>query len=121
MSLATFLNGGTVTQLRGLAFLSLSDTGYILRGSISDDGGGGGTATFGTAGTFPCRVDPMGGDERSIAGRIEARSTHVITLPPETSIDASERFRVGTTDFEITAVLERTAEPVRFVEAVEIS
>lgn len=109
-----------ITQLRGLAFLSLRETGYILRGSVTDNLGGGGTMTFGTAGTVACRVDPMGGGEQEIANRIDERTTHRITVPPQTNVSAKDRFNVsGVGTFEITAVRIRTDEQVRILEAVE--
>lgn len=123
MPLPTFLDGNTPTQLRGLAFLALSDTGYVIGGSVTDDGGGGGTSTWGTLGSsVPCRVDPMGGGEGVVANQLDDRSTHLITVPPNASVDHTDRFQVidvGT--FEITAVQTRTRETVRTLEAVELS
>lgn len=121
MPISTFLDGSTPTQLRGLMWLALSDTGYILGGTVTDDGGGGGTTTYGTAGTVPCRVDAMGGGEAVVADRMNDRSTHLITVPPNTDVDHANRFKVvdlGT--FEITAVRSRTRETMRTLEAVEL-
>lgn len=108
-------------QLRGLAFLRLADTGYILRGTVVDNGGGGGTTTFGTAGTVFCRVDPLGGGESVIANRLDERTTHHITVPAQTVIDAADQFRVSGETYEITAVRARTQEQVRVLEATEAS
>lgn len=120
MPLATKLHDVRPTTLRGLRFMALSDTGYVLRGTVTDNAGGGGTMTFGTAGTFACRVDPLGGGESRIAERVDERTTHLITVPPGADVSAADRFRVsGFGDFEITAVAVRTDEAVRVLEAVE--
>lgn len=120
MPLSTSLHDVVPTTLRGLAFLGLSNTGYILRGSVTDNQGGGGTYTFGTAGTVDCRVDPIGGGEGVVANRLDERTTHLITVPPQTSVNAKDRFKVdGFGEFEITAVRVRTDEQVRLLEAVE--
>lgn len=118
--ISTTLHDNVPTRLRGLAFLSLSDTGYIMRGTFTDNLGGGGTYTFGTAGTVACRVDPVGGGEALVANRIDERTTHRITVPPETNVSAKDRFKVqGIGEFEITAVRIRTSEQVRILEATE--
>lgn len=120
--LSTFLNGGTATQLRGLAWLSLSDGGRVGSGTIVSDTGGGGTAAWTYGGTISCRLDPLTGDEGVVASRIHDRSTHLITVPVGTTVTHNSRFEViGRGTFEITAIRERTAEWARFLEATEIS
>lgn len=106
-------------NLRGALFLGLSDTGYVLRPTVVDDLGGGGTSTFGTAGTYPCRVDPAGGGESSLADRISERTTHRISLPPMTDVRSSDRFKVSGVTFEITAVRTRTEEDLRVLEVTK--
>lgn len=122
MPLSTFLNGRAPTRLRGLMMLSLSDVGTWLTRTYTDDTGGGATATWGTAGTaIPCRIDPLGGNGRSMtAGRVDERSTHLITVPPGTDVSTSDRFAVsGRGTFEVTAARERTAEWARLFEVIE--
>lgn len=122
MALSTFLNGRPYTTLRGAAMLALSDTGYIVTGTVTSDSGGGGTTVW-TAGTaaIPCRVDALGGSESLMAGRISDASTHMIAIPAGASLDVRNRFAItGRGTFEITAVSERTAELFRQVEAAQI-
>lgn len=121
MSQATFLNGRAPTQLRGAAWLALSDTGYHLSLSGTTDSGGGEIQTWGTAGTFDCRIDPLAGGEATVANQVSDRSTHLLTLPPQTSITHNDRFKVNGDTYEITAVRSRTAELTRQVELVEVS
>jgi hypothetical protein len=121
MPISTFLNGGTITQLRGAAWLALSDLGQVGAGTVSDDGGGGGTAAWAYGGTVPCRLDPITSNESLMAGRVSDRSTHLITVPPNLTVLTSNRFAItGRGTFEVTAVRERTGEQLRFIEAVEI-
>lgn len=120
MPLSTSLHNNVPTQLRGLTWLALSETGNVLTRSLSDDSGGGRSETFAVGPGIPCRVDPVGGGEGVIADRIDERTTHRITIPPATTVTASDRFSVNNRGtYEITAVRARTDESVRILEAVE--
>lgn len=121
MPLSTFLDGQGLERSRGLLWLSLSDTGTVLRGTVTDDTGGGGTTTWVSAGTVECRLDPLAerGMSRVTGGRINERSTHLVTTPPLSTIEASDRIAIaGRGTFEITAVRERTREWSRQFEVV---
>ena len=62
----------------------------------------------------------MGGGEGVIADRLDERTTHRITVPPQADVNAEDRFKIdGIGEFEITAVRIRTQEQVRILEAVE--
>lgn len=125
MPLASFLNGGTATQLRGLLWLSLSDTGTVGTRTSTSDSGGGASETWAYGASIPCRVDPIassGDDETIVASRLSDRSTHLITTPPGTVAGIANRFAIangGT--YEITAVRDRTAQTAKFLEAVQVS
>lgn len=104
---------------RGLVTEALSGTAVIYSGTIVDDGGGGGTYTALATGTAICRIDALGGNEGEIADRISDRSTHLVTLPAETSITTAQDLSIsGRGTFEVTAVREHTDELARFVEVV---
>lgn len=121
MGLSTFLSG-TATQLRGLAWLALSDTCQVGSGTFADDGGGGGTLTYAYSSDLPCRLDPMDtSDPRVTAGRINERSTHSLTLPLGTDVSVESRVTVdGRGTFEVTAVAETTEATLRFAEVTQI-
>lgn len=122
MPLSTFLNGQNPDQLRGLLWLALSDAGYLVAGSITDDSGGGGTMTW-TAGTtgIPCRVDPLSDRSRITGGAIDERSTHIITVPPGTTVTAASRFAVaGRGTFEVTATHMQTGELASAFEVIAL-
>lgn len=120
--LSTFLDGRPYTQLRGAAWLALSDLGHVLSGSVVSDGGGGGTTVWTSAGTVPCRIDPLGSPRRGgqlVGGRIDERATHIVTLPAETPVLVTDRFAIdGRGTFEITEVRDRTNEWSRVLTVV---
>lgn len=110
-----------MAELRGLLYLSLTELADIYALTSVDDGGGGATVTWGTAGTaIPCRVDPLlTGAEGFAGGRVADRSTHLVTMPPGTPVAAPNRVAVqGRGTFEVTAVRDRTGEKARLVEVV---
>lgn len=115
----TSFHKAPLIQLRGIAWMALEDTGYVMRGSTTDDLGGGGTYTFGTAGTYACRIDPLSSQGGEVADQVNERSTHVISVPPLADINTKDRFRISGSDYEITAVRSRTQEPIRELEAVK--
>lgn len=99
--------------------MALDETGYVMRNVDSDDAGGGATETWGTAGTFACRIDPVGARSGELADQINERTTHLISVKPGADVSESDRFRISGVDFEITAVRSRTQEQIRELEAVE--
>lgn len=114
------LTRGTFVQLRGLAWMALAESGSIVtKGSLTDDAGGGVTYTPSAGTAIPCRIDPVGARSGQFAAQIDERSTHVITVAPETTVTTNDTFRIGATDYEITAVRSRTQEAVRELEAVK--
>lgn len=123
MSFSTFLNGRTSSQLRGLEWLALSDVGTVLSRTFTDDTGGGATATWGTtAGSVPCVTEPLASRSGLMAGRIDERSTHLVTMPAGTIVETDDRLVIsGRGTFEVTARRRQTAEWVCEFEVVEVS
>lgn len=123
MPLSTFLNGRAPTRLRGLQFLSLSEVGNVLTRTATSDAGGGATFTWTTGAATQCRIDPVTdrGASRIVGGRVDERSTHIITVPAGAVLSADNRFVItGRGTFEITATHERTAEWCRSFEVVRV-
>lgn len=107
---------------RGLITEGLTEQGYTVGATVVDDGGGGARGTAIPGGTVACRIDAMSaqGDEGITGGRISDRSTHLITLPPETAVTTEDQFYVsGRGTYEVTAVREHTGEFATVIEAVE--
>jgi hypothetical protein len=119
--ISTFLNGQTPTQLRGLMWLALSDLGQVGSGTITDDSGGGGTATWSYGGTVACRIDPILPSSRITGGAIDERSTHVVHVPTGTTVLPQNRFLIaGRGTFEVTATTEQTAELSSSFEVIQL-
>lgn len=103
---------------RGLVREALTASGNPVGGTVTDDGGGGATVADVAGSAVPCRIDPLGGSESEVAGRISDRSTHLVTLPAETSITVADDFSISGTAYEVTAVRDSTDEFARFIEVV---
>lgn len=122
MSLSTFLNGRESTTLRGLMWLSLSESGSVVTLASTSDSGGGASQVW-TAGTaVPCRLDPLSATDSVTGGQIDERSTHLVTVAAGVAVSTSDRFSVSNRGtFEVTAVREQTAEQAHFFEVIQIS
>jgi hypothetical protein len=118
--LSTFLDGRAASQLRGIQWLSMSDTGHVVRSSATDDLGGGITQAWVAGAAVPCRLDPVKAPGGGLTGgRIDERSTHLVTLTAGTTVSTDDRFSIdGRGTFEITALRDRTGEWVREFEVV---
>lgn len=124
MPLSSFLNGRPFQQLRGLQWLTLSDTGISQTLSVTSDTGGGATQVWTNAGTTPCRIDPVAdrGSSRLVGGRIDERSTHAVTVPSGFVVSTAQRFAItGRGTFEVTATRDRTDAWASSFEVVQIS
>jgi head-tail adaptor len=122
MGFSTFLNGAAPTQLRGLAWLSLSDSGILQSLAGTSDAGGGITSAWSNVGTTECRIDPLTARSRITGGQIDERSTHVVTVPPDVVVSGAQRFAItnrGT--YEVTAVHDRTEPWLNTFEVIQIS
>lgn len=108
-------------MMRGLATEALTDSGAVISGTVTDDGGGGATYSETAGSAIICRIDALGGSEAEATDRISDRSTHLLTLPAETALTVSQTFSIsGRGTFEVTAVRERTGELARFAEVVAL-
>ena len=117
MPLSTFLNGRPPTQLRGLQWLSLTETGTVLSVTNTADTGGGVSQVWAAGTAVPCRIDPLSGGEEITANRISDESTHLVTVPAGTQVTANSRFAIaGRGTFDITVVRDATGELARTFE-----
>jgi hypothetical protein len=106
----------------------LPDTGYIITRTETPNGAGGRKVEEVKGPAVPCGLAPLKGGEyvgarampKPAGDRIDARTTHVITLPAGTEIDESAEVEVeGKGRFEVTAVRRRSIELLKEVEARE--
>jgi hypothetical protein len=120
--LGTSLHGGTVLQLRGLAWLALTDTGHVGAGTVVSDGGGGGTTTWSYGPAVPCRVDPFRPKaitEEMLADKLSDLALHKVRVPVGTEVTLDSRFLIdGHGTFEVTSVEERTDQMIMTFGAV---
>lgn len=121
MGLSTALDGVTPDELRGLAFLALSDVGHVVTAKVTEDQGGGAVRTWAAGSAVPCRIEPISegsvGGEAMRGGRIDSRSTDVVTVPAGTVVTPKDRFAIdGRGTFEVTAVREVTRTPTQRFE-----
>lgn len=112
------------TQAAGV----LPDTCYIIGRTSASNGAGGRTVSETKSGPIPCGLAPLKGGEytgarampKPAGDRVDARTTHVITLPAGTEVDESNEIEVeGRGRFEVTALRRRSLEILREVEARE--
>jgi head-tail adaptor len=94
---------------------TLPETVTLLARSVVSDGAGGQVETFTATTTAKGRIAPLTGrtdGEARTAGtgrgkvgdRLDARTTHVLTVPAGTVISAVDRVQVNGTTYEVTAV-----------------
>lgn len=126
IGLPGLLSNGDIALMRNLLDESLPGTAFLLRRSVTDDGQGGQTQTYGTAGTLVCRVSPISpmkaGGEETHGDRITSLADRVITFPANTTVLATDRVSVGAQVFEVLAVhAPRSWEISTRVDVVGIS
>jgi hypothetical protein len=86
------LTAGEIAQMRETLEDSFSGTAVIQSGTIGDDSGGGGTATWSAAGTVECRVASLSGAERELGNRLAEDAKWVLTLPQSATVTTDSRF-----------------------------
>lgn len=114
------LTEAELDSMRSAAAEALPGTAVIQRETFTSDSGGGGTAAWTASGTVDCRIAPISGNEREIAGRIAEDAESIVTLPAETTISVRDRMVIGGGTFNVLAVRDRDEwEITRRVEVGE--
>lgn len=90
----------------------------LVRTALSDGAGGTGSTYVPAASTVPCRLAPFAGGEGPDQGsRVNDRTTHIVTLPHDTTIEEPDRLSIDGVTYEVTYVRKRPGlEMVRRVE-----
>lgn len=115
------LTNADLASMRATAEQALPGTAVIQGGTLTSDGGGGYTEAFTVSGTVDCRVAPISTTEGEEGGRIQADSTHIITLPAGTSVQTDDRIVVAGSTYNVTGVRDRSWEVTRRVEARKVT
>jgi hypothetical protein len=88
---------------------------------VSDGAGGFGSGYVPAASTVPCRLAPIAGGEGPDQGNaVSDRTTHIVTLAHDTTIEEPDRLDIDGRMYEVTYVRKRPGlEAVRRVELRE--
>lgn len=88
----------TITQL-------LPQTCDILAGTLTPDGQGGNTVTWGTASaSVACRLDVTSGQELVLGGGLQPYTKSMLSLPYDTDITADNRVQIGDNVYAVKTV-----------------
>jgi head-tail adaptor len=80
------------------------DTAYILSGTLTSDGMGGNTTSWGTTGTAICRLDMVQGNELLAGGAIQPFTRYVLSLPYDATIASTNRVQIGTSTYSVKSI-----------------
>ena len=115
------LTSADIAKMRATADDALPQACVLYYNALASDNGGGWTETFTAAGTTPCRLAPLRGDEREIGSRIASEADWMITLPANTVIETDDRIEVAGGTYNVAAVHDRAAwEITRRVETTKV-
>lgn len=98
-----------LTQLRADILETLPDTCVIRRGTVAANDYGYPDATWGTAGTVICRVDPYTNksDSRGVVGVQEAsRNYRLLTVEWNADIQPADRVTFGSETYEVLELFD---------------
>ena len=105
----SFPNAADIARMRATAASIFDQTCKIERGTVTNDGQGGFSESWGTvAGTVACRVGVMGGpgDIRDSASRREYSDVHVLRVAFNQDIEPADRVTISGDVWQVEEVLE---------------
>jgi len=106
--MSSILTAAEIASMRAsLEDISLPDVCNILSVTLTTDGQGGMTQTWGTANTdVPCRLDAvqMRGREQLTGAAIQAFHGYALTVPYSATITAANRVEHGSYTYEVKSV-----------------
>lgn len=109
--------------MRGVAAEALDGTAVIQTEQFVSDGGGGGTATWVSAGTVACRIAPYtqsSAGESLEGGQVMNDAEVIVTMPAETAVESNARIICGGRTYTAVAIRRRSQELTRRFAAKEI-
>lgn len=121
------ITAGDLALIQAEFVADFDSTATVLTFSSASDGAGGQVETYTPGAPVAARIAPMGRGEptavrgtRSGGDRVDARTTHVISLPPGTAVTARDRIEMADGSvYEVTAIRSRTDEIIRRAEMME--
>lgn len=118
----------TLSILRGIVRdLAMPGTAHVLRGTVTPDGIGGWTNTYGTvsiSGTvsMPCRYRPSSAQERERSGKLVAEMSWTVVFPAEWAIAVADRIVIDGRTFMVEGMLApKTWEMERHILCTEVT
>lgn len=106
----SLLSTADLTMMRGIIDDLLPDTCNILSESLTSDGQGGVTSTWGvTASAVACRLDSATKQNQGltvIADGVRPEHEYYLSLPHDTEIVPGDRVEIGAYTFTVTTVNE---------------
>lgn len=92
----------------------------VWRRTLTSDGAGGRTATWGEVATVRARVSQPSAAERTVAAQAGAVHTHAIYVLPDAGVARGDELRGDGQVFEVHAVFEPSADVYRRCDCQEI-
>jgi hypothetical protein len=106
-----------LADIRAAAIGFLPDTATVMRRTLTDDGVGGTTVSYTSAGTVNCRLVFSGSKseptmkDREEGGRITAQQFYLVTLAHDADIVQTDRLAINGDTFELLSdVTARSSE-----------
>lgn len=116
------LTDSELAGIRSTSSSALPGTAIIQSQGWESDGGGGGSIAWTAAGTFDCRISPIGGSgasEEERGDRIAADADFIITLPFDASVDTNSRLLIDEEVYNVEAIRSRSWNASTRVEATK--
>src|SRR5512139_1289604 len=104
--MSNLLNDWEITAMRDeVNGVALPGTCAILSLTLTSDGQGGYTETWGTATTsVACRIDPVQSREILSGDAVQPFSRFVVTLPYDATVTQENRIQIDTTQYNILGI-----------------
>ncbi len=106
----TMISTSDLAMMRDIIDETLPDTCNILGESLTSDGQGGVTSTWGvTAGTIACRLDSVAKSNQGltlVGESVRPEREYTLSLPYNTAIAPGDRVEIGAYTFTTTSVNE---------------
>ena len=98
------LTAAELAQIRTDVATLLPDSCNILVKTLTPDGSGGQSVSWGTAtASVACRLDPARGREMEIGGQTQPFYGFILTLPHGTSVNAQHRISLNSETFAVVS------------------
>jgi SPP1 family predicted phage head-tail adaptor len=89
---------------------TLNQRATLRAQTLTPDGGGGYSETWDAVATLWARLEPISGNDLYLAGKLESRARHKLTIRRNASIAAGQRVQIGARNFAIRALLDPGAQ-----------